>query len=60
VVYRAAAHCLVPNLASRARLGAFNDRQDAPPMQNSLLQAADWFIGQFERICAEHRQTGGS
>lgn len=59
VVYRAAAQCLVPNLASRARLGAFHDRQDASPVQNSLVQAADWFIGQFERICAEHRQTGG-
>lgn len=59
VVYRAAAHCLTPNLASRARLGAFHDRQDAPPVQNSLIQAADWFIGQFERICAEHRQAGG-
>jgi hypothetical protein len=59
VVYRAAAHCLTPNLSSRARLGAFNDKQDAQPMQNSLIQAADWFIAQFERIMAEHRQAGG-
>ena len=59
VVYRAAAHCLVPNLSSRARLGAFHDRQDASPVQNSLIQAAEWFIAQFERVCAEHRQTGG-
>lgn len=58
VIYRAAAHCLVPNLTSRARLGAFHDRQDASPIQNSLIQAAEWFIGQFERIMAEHRQTG--
>jgi hypothetical protein len=59
VVYRAAAHCLVPNLSSRARLGAHHDRQDSSPVQNSLIQAADWFLGQFERIMAEHRQTGG-
>lgn len=58
VVYRAAAHCLVPNMSSRARLGAFNDRQDAAPLQNSLIQAADWLIAQFERIMAEHRHTG--
>ena len=32
VVYRAAAHCLAPNLVIRARLGAFHDRQDAPPL----------------------------
>lgn len=59
VVYRAAAHCLVPNLTSRARLGAHNDRQDASPIQNSLIQAAEWFIAQFERSMAEHRQAGG-
>jgi hypothetical protein len=59
LVYRAAAHCLTPNLSSRARLGAFNDKQDAPPMQNSLVQAADWFLSQFERIMTEHRQAGG-
>jgi hypothetical protein len=60
IIYRAAAHCLTPNLTSRARLGAYNDKQDASPIQNSLIQAADWFIGQFERIMAEHRQaTGG-
>ena len=58
VVYRAAAHCLTPNLSSRARLGAFNDRQDAQPLQNSPIQAANWFIDQFNRIVAEHRQTG--
>ena len=59
VVYRAAAHCLTPNLSSRARLGAHNDRADAPPLQNSLIQAADWYLSQFERIMAEHRQAGG-
>jgi hypothetical protein len=59
VVYRAAAHCLTPNLSSRARLGAHHDRQDASPVQNSLIQAADWYLSQFERICAEHRQAGG-
>lgn len=58
VVYRAASHCLVPNLVSRARLGAFHDRQDAPPLQNSLIQAADWFIAQFERIMVEHKHAG--
>lgn len=58
VVYRAAAHCLVPNLVSRARLGAFHDRQDAPPLANSLIQAADWFIAQFERIMVEHKHAG--
>jgi len=59
VVYRAAAHCLTPNLSSRARLGAHHDRQDASPVQNSLIQAADWYLSQFERIMAEHRQAGG-
>ena len=58
VVYRAAAHCLVPGLVGRARLGAYHDRADAPPLQNSLIQAADWFIAQFERVMAEHRGAG--
>ena len=58
VVYRAAAHCLAPNMISRARLGAFHDRQDAPPLANSLIQAADWLIAQFERIMIEHKHAG--
>ena len=58
VVYRAAAHCLAPNMISRARLGAFHDRQDAPPLANSLIQAADWLIAQFERIMTEHKHAG--
>jgi hypothetical protein len=49
----------MPNLSSRARLGAFNDRQDAAPLQNSLIQAANWFVEQFERIVATHRQVAG-
>jgi hypothetical protein len=59
IVYLSAAHCLMPNLSSRARLGAFNDRQDAAPLQNSLIQAANWFVEQFERIVATHRQVAG-
>lgn len=59
IVYLSAAHCLMPNLSSRARLGAFNDRQDAAPLQNSLIQAANWFIEQFERVVATHRQVAG-
>lgn len=55
IVFRAAAYCLVPNLVSRARLGAYHDREDAPPLQNSLIQAAEWFIKQFERIMTEHK-----
>jgi hypothetical protein len=57
IVYRAAAHCLVPSLIGRARLGAYHDRADAPPLQNSLIQAADWCIAQFERVMAEHKQV---
>ena len=56
-MYRAAAHCLAPNMISRARLGAFHDRQDAPPLANSLIQAADWLIAQFERIMTEHKHA---
>lgn len=59
IVYLAAAHCLTPNLSSRARLGAFNDKSDASPIQNSLIQAADWYISQFDRIVGMHRQVMG-
>ena len=34
------------------------DRQDAPPLANSLIQAADWLIAQFERIMTEHKHAG--
>jgi hypothetical protein len=59
IVYMAAAHCLVPNMTSRARLGAFNDKADASPIQNSLIQASNWYISQFDRIVAAHRQVVG-
>ena len=57
VLCRAAAYCLTPNQASRARLGAYHDRQDANPLDNSLIQTADWLIRQFERIMAEHKHA---
>jgi hypothetical protein len=59
IVYMTAAHCLVPHMTSRARLGAFNDKADASPIQNSLIQASDWYISQFDRIVAAHRQVVG-
>lgn len=59
IVYLTAAHCLVPNMTSRARLGAFNDKADASPIQNSLIQASDWYISQFDRIVGTHRQVVG-
>jgi len=57
VLYRAAAHCLVPNQVSRARLGAFHDRQDAGPLDNSLIQSSNWLIAEFERVMAEHKHS---
>ena len=57
VLYRTAAHCLVPNQVSRARLGAFHDRQDAGPLDNSLIQSSNWLIAEFERIMTEHKHA---
>lgn len=57
IVYRAAAHCLVPNQVSRARLGAFHDRQDAGPLDNSLIQSSNWLITEFERLMVEHKHA---
>lgn len=59
IVYLTAAHCLTPNMTSRARLGAYNDKADASPIQNSLIQASNWYISQFDRIVAAHRQVVG-
>lgn len=57
VLYRTAAHCLIPNQVSRARLGAYHDRQDAGPLDNSLIQSSNWLIAEFERIMTEHKHA---
>lgn len=57
VLCRSAAYCLVPNQASRARLGAYQDKQDANPLANSLIQSSDWLINQFVRIMTEHKHA---
>ena len=57
VLYRTAAHCLIPNQVSRARLGAYHDRQDAGPLDNSPIQSSNWLIAEFERIMTEHKHA---
>lgn len=54
VLYWTAAYCLNPNIVTRGRLGMWHDRRDAPPLDNSAIQAANFFRSEFERIVKAH------
>lgn len=57
VLFMSAAYCLLPQFSNRSKIAQWYDRFDAPPLQNPIIQAADWLVSQFERIMAEHESS---
>lgn len=57
LVYWIAAYCLNPTLVTRARLGMWHDKKDAPPLENPLIQAAVYYRQEFTRIMNMHHGT---
>ena len=53
-IYWIASYCLNPTLVTRARLSMWSDKQDANPLDNPLIQAADYYRREYQRIMAIH------